>query len=419
MPGRRPQVLVAVIFTIAISFEITSCNSSSHPSATPSSPANSTPTTTVSTTSTSRANTPAKHFQATTTRSASPEYITSNDRVVLLRSGNGIEVVRPDGTPLSTLPFIEGANGIVGPTTPRNSPSSLLLVNTSETTTFVYSVRVVNSPARGVDPAKLTYFLTAWNTADGRQAWETPLLGPTGASSVGPMVDATSDGKWVTVQYAPTDAVPVVIDAVTGKAKPLDFGAYPVGAFIAKYNDPHCLHCGDGSGALIDPTTLIAKSKFENSPGGGIAAATDLAFSPYGVIFENGAKVLRTNGLETGNADTLYIGDIASNRIEKTMSTSGFWPTVDDQGGVVLLRHTGGGLNAYSLATGQALWAQPAVSAVCVATNGQVNAIANNQMVLLDEKTGKQLDYTTESNQCGIVSGAYSLQGSQFIKLVD
>ncbi|MFD6216365.1 hypothetical protein, partial [Nocardia salmonicida] len=267
-----------------------------------SAPQNSIATTSIRPTNTGASN--AKHFQVTNVAPHSAKYVASDSHVVVLQVGDEFRTYTSDGAPLATLVAAKDVIRlpVISDTTRLNMVGTVLVTTSSDGVTAVHTTQSVNLPARGVEPARIEYFVIGWNAANGQRLWQAKL--PNSESIMGSSslaVSATVDGKWLTVGST-YQAYRILIDAKNGSVKQVDFAPYPIGPYIARSDDHECAFCGASQGALINPTTFEVVTGYVTSKGP-FESAIDLARGVDAVLFANGTRIAAANhsGLYIGN----------------------------------------------------------------------------------------------------------------------
>lgn len=394
--------------------------STSRDSETPASSAPAIDTTTTTTTeSTPTSVEPAgtKHFTHIATVSA--ESFKGNSLVaVSLRSPR--QSFLPDGTPLGTLN--EPNNGVDFQLTSGYSKcGEIQIASREDGTSILYGERRRSIPAAGIQPRMIEHAITAWDT-EFNKLWETTVVkepwqgGSPECSSIG----NTSDGKWITTEIGNES---VILDATNGNIRKLEFTLHPLGRYVVRFcNDCTVDHF---IVEVIDPATLKTVVQ---------VADDDVAYdtiTPYGVIRDatNRYAIPIGDGSQIAVAFEKYDAklDLTSGRLlwhqtNKNLARSG-GPIDDNE--KILISGKSDFVRALSLDSGTELWRIEGSFKVCYVGNEQTAIVGNEQLIIINTRTGAQIDYTSDPDDCQSPIGPYTFNsiynghGTNIYKLVD
>ncbi|MGV9743745.1 hypothetical protein ACWDTG_02395 [Rhodococcus zopfii] len=284
------------------------------------------------------------------------------------------------------------------------------------------TLRVGTVPARGVEPARYEVYLTSWNPDDLSQKWETKLTTEpqdgTPAACATDRLDATTDGKWLTVANVGTDFSSFVVAAESGAAQSVDYYPMPLGHFVGSFigTNPASLSNVDDL-RVIDPAdnSVVNVMHGRSTDGGTTAldAVVNAASEPNEATWlEDGETVVAYHNFAT-HIVNVRTGALVHS-IEFPEEVNGFSadPLVDPVSNHLLIHYACSGgcsdrLEGYEWGTWRKLWSQSRIDNMCTTHSGQVTVAANDQVAILDAATGNQIQFTTELEDCGDVFGNF------------
>lgn len=303
----------------------------------------------------------------------------------------------------------------------------LRLVGDEATTALLITGRAEEIPASGLTPPTWNLYLTAWDAVTFTRQWEQPIV--TGspeavfcdrAALEGASV--TSDARWLTYQHW-------VVDLATGKARDnRDAGelATPLalGNSIMVFQGV-CANCLNAMVVLPVTEPSTGETLFEFT-GHDLIVALATTPSDYAVTKDGSTLFVALRKNETGLGSLEYalesisLADGTINWAQTGPSYSGpilQKTTLDEAAGVVMMPSLaaaqgtspaeGQQLLGLSVANGDPLWELPTTT-VC-STNGlATSVIANEQLVIVDPRTGEQVAFTADYSICGVPIGDYS-----------
>jgi hypothetical protein len=281
--------------------------------------------------------------------------------------------------------------------------------------------KVTQKPAAGLEPETWTLSIVATDTRTYKQRWSKPLVADSTEALGCPDVHEatlTSDEKWLAYDQW-------VINLADGTSRALGDGMVPraVGNTVLVF-DGVCANCINGmtSVPITDPATgrtlfsfsdhdMIsdlsdAPGKFATSSDGStLFIARRISGSPL-------TYALQSRSLVTGKVNwevkgVSYTGMVSQRVTLAENADVVIFPDLaaaNEQGASPEGRQKELGL---SLSDGKRLWAIPGLE-VCAANAAGVAVEANDQLVVLDPRTGRQLGYSPDRTDCGAPLGEYS-----------
>ncbi|MGW4371019.1 hypothetical protein ACWEKT_35790 [Nocardia takedensis] len=300
-----------------------------------------------------------------------------------------------------------------------------------------YTLRENKLAARGIEPARYEYFLTAWEFDSGsgiRKVWETRFASLTDASEVtctfGSALRSTSDGKYLVISnYADGYSV---IDAADGSLRTVDYEPAPIAGYLTRTVRECDSACFTSRVELIDPVTLSVVTTYSGPPGSGkpdpvLFSLVRTALDEGSLAFADNKRVAVYESVTDGME--IQVIDLATQTILVRIPVGRYNPMhdmwLDEKAGIVVYsQHSGliGGIpiSGFDLSDGHPLWKLDSYGKVCAVGNGQMNLMINDQMALLDTRTGQQLDYTTRPNACQNTVGVLTFNtDGKIYRLVD
>jgi outer membrane protein assembly factor BamB len=275
--------------------------------------------------------------------------------------------------------------------------------------------------AEGIHVAKYSLQMQALDPSDGTQLWEKTLIKPQAdqISCSGDSSDVdhrTTNGKWVLAvpQGAASQKHPEikVVDASSGQNR-VDMRAVGLLGNYVVDGDPtgH-----SGAYELTDPATGKAYGSLtsdQNGPGisfddSWVLASSGLAAVNQSVVLNAAGNVLMADVSDSDGATTLVAYELPS---AKTIWSTPVRQDVDDTllgaaGGKVLVDESTTDaseedqLVALDERTGKPAWHVPSGD-VCGLTAKQLMLSVNNQLAVIDMQTGKQLSYSGADDEQG------------------
>ncbi|MFD3565968.1 hypothetical protein [Streptomyces sp. NPDC058667] len=329
-------------------------------------------------------------------------FVTVGDENVITYTASGTEVAR------SGVKEFEG--GCI-----------LAVVGSSPESGSLIWGRVTEKPAAGLTPQTWTLSIVATDAKTHEQRWSKPLIADS-KTSLGCQdpkeTTVTRDEKWLAFGQW-------VIDLTDGTSRALGDGIVPraVGNYILVF-DGVCANCLNGmkSVPVTDPATGRTLFSFpEHDIIGSLSDAPGkfATYSDGSTLFiarrmsgDPLSYALQSRSLATGKVNWEVKGVSYSGPISQKV-------TLVEDAGVVIFPDLAAadakgvapdGLQkelGLSLSDGKRLWAIPGLE-VCAANSAGVAVETNNQLVVIDPRTGRQLAYTPERSDCGQPLGEYS-----------
>ncbi len=329
-------------------------------------------------------------------------FVTVGEESVVTHAANGTEIAR---------------SGIAG----FEGGCILAVVGSSPESGSLIWGRVTEKPAAGLAPETWTLSIVATDAKTYEQRWSKPLVADSKeALGCQDPQDATvtRDEKWLAFGQW-------VIDLADGTSRALGDGIVPraVGNHILVF-DGVCANCLNGmkSVPVTDPAT--GRTLFSFPEHDVIGALSDVpgkfATSSDGSTLFIARRMsgdplsyaLQSRSLATGKVNWEIKGVSYSGPISQKVKL------VEDAGVVIfpdLAAADAKGVApeepqkelGLSLSDGKRLWEIPDLE-VCTANSAGVAVETNNQLVVIDPRTGRQLAYTPDRTDCGQPLGEYS-----------
>ncbi len=351
--------------------------------------------------------TAATHFERVGSEPPSTPISGDGHTVVVVVNGS-LESFKADGTPLATLQG-DATNDI-------DQNCGIATTTNLQGASTLYTLRHVSRSAQGLIPQTTAWYLTAWNLTTFSKVRETEFRtvepNATHCTLSGGSLVATTDGRGLAVSaVGGTDAV---VNADTGEQHNVDGHPFVRGPYIAAIShDAQSASGNEDVGRVYNPQTFAAVSEMRGRSSDGNTpldlfrrAGVRSTKTDQSAISEDGSRAVATI---QGNGGIAVL-NVATGKVERIVGKGdlSYNPYIDSAAGIVFASDdVHNQLYAYSVASGERLWVQNSIETICRTAHGQINVIANKQMVLLNESDGKQLDFTTAVESCPLTYGNY------------
>lgn len=260
------------------------------------------------------------------------------------------------------------------------------------------------TPAQGVDPGKVEYYVTLYDGKSLRQVWRTKVYEKPGHDSTidcineDPMT-ATLDTKWLVVGDK-NNNTSYIIDATTGAVRAVPNSAYTVGNYLVTKDNGSTV-------ATLDPSTLavlFTGNSQETSP-------TGMAARSIGSLTDKQWMIDSKRGMTDGGEKIIDIttGATSPGPIPKDApfltSQDSIFPNAASNS-LYIQGPFSRGMTAYDLTTMQIRWTQKEVSSICGISDSEV-AVRSYQLAILAAADGKQKAFSATPDSCYPIFGKY------------